>query len=498
MQGVRPERSLYEPKRSFSPALLLCLPALAGAGGLAWALSTYGPSMAQTGLHNVAAAESLLSGAPLETSRGELFTLWPPLMPLAFAAGARAGLEFADVALAGNVLACFVLLFGVGYLVWMASASLLASLLAQVFLMAVPPLFRSMVTIQTEPWFLALVVAGALTAVLHLETRRSSWLIASACCLALAALQRYVGAVFCVLTALFLVSAGDDRPLGARLRRSALFLGASILPLFVWMVRNYLGVGHPTGPRDESYTGYTENTLRALETVRGWFVPASWPDLLASLLLASLAVGALAAVVSRRRAALLAALLAAVYPPFMVIYGSNAHLDPLGSRLMLPCLPFLAVLVAGGFGWLVRCPTGRARLAGRVGLVALGVVAAFGLRPTAARALTCHQGELGGIESRQWSESELVGQLAELDLSPPVYSNLPELVTYYAGVPAEPLPAKGLKRTIKSSRLMVEPGFIVWLAPGGTPPFRAGQALELTLLVECPEGAVYRTRPAPR
>jgi hypothetical protein len=173
-------------KRSFSPALVLCLPALAGALGLAWSLSTYGPSMSQTGLHNVAAAESLLSGAPLETSRGELFTLWPPLMPLVFAAGARLGFEFADVALVGNVLACFVLLFGVGYLAWMASGSLLASLLAQGFLMAVPPLFRSMATIQTEPWFLALVVAGALTAVLHLETQRTGWLVASACCLALA------------------------------------------------------------------------------------------------------------------------------------------------------------------------------------------------------------------------------------------------------------------------------------------------------------------------
>jgi hypothetical protein len=156
------------------------------------------------------------------------------------------------------------------------------------------------------------------------------------------------------------------------------------------------------------------------------------------------------------------------------------------------------VLVAGGFGWLVRCSTSQARLAGWGGLLALGLVAASGVRPTAARALACHERGLGGIESKQWSESELVAHLAELDLSPPVYSNLPELVTYYAGVPAEPLPAKGLKQTIKASRLMAEAGFIVWVAPGGTPPFRAGQALDLTLLVECPEGAVYRTRPAPR
>jgi hypothetical protein len=43
---------------------------------------------------------------------------------------------------------------------------------------------------------------------------------------------------------------------------------------------------------------------------------------------------------------------------------------------MLPGLPFLAVLVAGGFGWLVRCSTSQARLAGWAGLLALGLVAA--------------------------------------------------------------------------------------------------------------------------
>jgi hypothetical protein len=165
---------------------------------------------------------------------------------------------------------------------------------------------------------------------------------------------------------------------------------------------------------------------------------------------------------------------------------------------MLPCLPFLVVLVVGGFGWLVRLRAPSARTAGWAGLLAIGLVTALGIGPTAARAIAAHEQGLGGIESKEWRESELVARLFELDLSPPVYSNLPELVTYYTGVRAEALPANGLKRTIRASRLMGEEGYIVWVAPGGVPPLRPGKALDLTLLVQCAEGAVYRTHPAAR
>ena len=63
-------------------------------------------------------------------------------------------------------------------------------------------------------------------------------------------------------------------------------------------------------------------------------------------------------------------------------------------------------------------------------------------------------------------------------------------------MPAEPLGSYRLQRTLRDSRLMAEEGYIVWVARDGPPALRPGKALELALLAECDDGAVYRTRPA--
>jgi hypothetical protein len=81
-------------------------------------------------------------------------------------------------------------------------------------------------------------------------------------------------------------------------------------------------------------------------------------------------------------------------------------------------------------------------------------------------------------------------------LDEPVYSNLPELVFYFAKSPAGFLPPRRQKGFLRESELTVRPGTIVWVTtPEGGPVLRAGDVVDLEPLVRFWNGAVYRTRP---
>jgi len=93
--------------------LLLVLPAL-GALLVTYALVPYGPALDRAGLHSMAAASSLLDGEVVRMSRGEAFTLWPPLLPLLLASAKSFGLPYVQAAAGLNVASGFLLLASVG------------------------------------------------------------------------------------------------------------------------------------------------------------------------------------------------------------------------------------------------------------------------------------------------------------------------------------------------------------------------------------------------
>jgi hypothetical protein len=411
------------------------------------------------------------------------------------------------VAEAGNAAAFFVVLLSAGELAWMASGSTAAACLAQSLLITSRPLLRSMATVQTEPWFLALIAAGTWCAASYVVGGRRALLLPACIAFGLAALQRYVGAVFVLGVGAFLLRrprGAVDTPWRARLGRGASFAGAALAPLAIWMLRNLLVAGAPSGQRDPSDVGYAENASRALATVSDWFVPDGWPSAgwlapgrWAWLLLVA-ASCSVAVVRSRRspRGAVisLVAVLAVLYPAFMITYGSHLHLDPLGHRLMLPLLPFLAVLAVAG----VAPPPGgtRSARAWRIGGMVLLAAVALAKAPRAAGLMAeARNHGLGGLESQEWRDSPLVPILEELTFSGPVYSNLPELVSYHTGVATHPLPSRGLRQALRESALAAEPGHVVWVARDGIPTMNAGRVLEMTEVARCADGVVYRTSP---
>lgn len=179
----------------------------------------------------------------------------------------------------------------------------------------------------------------------------------------------------------------------------------------------------------------------------------------------------------------------------MIAYGSYGHLDPLADRLLLPALPFFGVLTPVAMrACLVRADRlGRGGAA--LGLVVLLITIVAGASPIAELAARSHAQGAGGLSAREWRESPLVKALLEHPLEGPVYSNLPELVSYYRGVHASFLDPRRLRRGLRESELMHEPGTIIWVSRNGHPRMWARGPPRIELLIQLTDGAIFTARP---
>jgi len=489
------------------PALLAAIVgiALLGAGLLAWSIATYGPAMGQTGLNNIAAAESLRHGEPLVTSRSDLFTLWPPLMPLLYAAGRELGLSYAAATAALNVAACFALLLAVGLLTRQLGGGFLAVVVAEGSLSASPKLYLALANARTEPLFLALLMLGAAAIVRYSAARRTRWLAVAGGCFALAALQRYVGVAWILVTAAaLLLPTARGVALRRRLLAAAGFAFGALLPLCGWALRNLLLAGELSGERPAADASLATNAADAADTLATWLAPTRGPHGLRWVVMGAVALVLVLGLVRLLRVApslrdrwalSYAILLPTSYAVFLILYASTVHLDPLGHRLLLPAFPPFCVLLGLAVDSCLRERRRLVRLAGAAALLGAIVVSATAAAETRELALRSRSQGLGGLGAREWRESPLVAALLRAPLEGAVYSNLPELVLYYRDIRAGFLKPSRLKRDLRRSELMDRPGTIVWVANDGIPAMWASGPPHIVLRAEFPDGAIYDTTP---
>lgn len=491
------------PRRSFLAVLAV---AVLGAVALGVCLSRHGPMVAQVGVHNLAAADDIAHGAAPRTSRGESSECWPPLMPLVLAGAQRLGISPIAAAGAGNALAYGVTLAASGYLVLVASGSLAGALVAQVVLLTSPALFSSMVTLQYEPWFLAFL-ALALAGLAHSSaTGHPTGRRIAAAAMALACLQRYAGLAFLAVQAIWIAASAPTGAARTGLRRALWFAAVGAGPVLLWMLRNALSSGHPSGVREPSFTPFSENLSELSGTLAGWLSPPDWGAAPQAAVLVLLAVIALAGVVRAlarperpSEAACVALLVASTagYIAFLLAAGSATHLDPLRNRLCLPALPFLVSTAAIAAVHAARRATGKRGRWLALALAPLAVVALERTGEVARLSRLILVSGRGGLNSQAFPETGLRQFLAETALDGPLLTNLPEFVWLASGREAEFLSPVDQKAALSASALAREPGHIVWITRGKSPALRVKRVVELELLARFPEGAVYRTRPLP-
>lgn len=250
-RAVGPARNAAGPSVGFLVFLGGCSAWAAAAALLP--LTPWGAALDPTSVQFVAVARNLLAGEGLTSFDGVPYTLRPPLFPLVLAA---AGLVGGDpLHLAGPLNAAFFALsvFLVGRFLADRLESRFLRLQAPAAAALSLPLAHYCSFAGAEALFVLLTILALLLTGDYLARGGRRRLAAAAVFGSLAWLTRSIGAAVpatVVLALLFLPgAAGPTRP---RIRAAAFAASAAAAPMGLWVLRNFLVAGVPTGQTPSS------------------------------------------------------------------------------------------------------------------------------------------------------------------------------------------------------------------------------------------------------
>ena len=262
--------------------LLIAAIALLGAGLALARVYLWGPALSWDSVNYIEVARGLLAGDGFTQPgwylfRADAYVLWPPLYPLLLAGGGLGAADPYDVAGPLGAVAFGLTVFVAGR--WMASRLESRRLVVWACLAVAlsVPLSRVATAALSEMPFILFTVLVLAQADAFLKTGRRPALMWAVAFTALACLTRYIGVALIPAVAAMLLL--RDGPLGERAKAIIAYAFPSALPLALWVLRNDLLTGTPSGSRSGAVTTPVPETLaRALEILSGWLLLDAPPE----------------------------------------------------------------------------------------------------------------------------------------------------------------------------------------------------------------------------
>ena len=505
--------------------------AILGALGAALVLAreiNYGVGLTPDSVNYISVARSLLAGNGFIQFDGDIYHQWPPLYPLLLAA-ASLGI-FDPLMIAGPLNAALfgLLLFIVGMYLRTRLASRLLLLWCCLALALALPLLDVAYFAWSEMSFILLVMLALMQVERLLRTGDNSALIWAGAFTALACVTRYSG-VALVAAIVPLLAFQRTIPLTEKARRIIIYGVIALTPLALWMLRNYLLVGAPTGYRNYlapepidaaqllyQIPGVVAHWLFPAPPAGYLSVPEGYAVALGAILLALLAAGGVAAMRSPgvSKSALLFIWFAVCSAALLVvaILSRSVIETSIAPRLAAPA--YLPLFLAGAMA-LDRMLSYASRrnwrragfvLAAVLGLLLLHLGAVNGRAAYLANAAA---GPLWHFNTAAWADSPALNYLRAAAVTGTVFSNQPWPAYIYSGKSARQYglvcTKDGIHRQL-SETAAAGPVYLLWLYDvgngcedkpgyyGGLEPLLA--TLPVEPVAEFADAALFRYRPA--
>lgn len=337
--------------------LFLCLLYLA-----AWAnlliVSLHGINLSPDSLHYAGTSQHLLSGKLFVDVDNSPFVYWPPLYPILLS---LASLPFnGNILLAGwlinFVITCSLVVLTSFLFVEEIQSKILA--FCGVFLVVTAsPLFFISVYLWSELFFILLitciccVITFSKTSLLEPIGKPFILLsgLAALCCL-----QRYMGVTVVLSISLYFLLYKPEIKLRYKLKSIFIFLVVSVLPITIWVIRNYILTHTLTGPREVVFTSLLENIFLAFYSIGNWFLPLKqWeynPAITVIVLMLFLFLCFLGLKKARWGRAFdnltrFTLLFLAVYVAWLILSATLVSFDAISDRLLVPVYIPLVFLI---------------------------------------------------------------------------------------------------------------------------------------------------------
>lgn len=265
--------ALRRPSKS---ALLFCIPAVLGAALVLARETTHGVGLHSDSLLYVSVARNLLAGEGfLQFVQGwKPLMIWPPLYPLLLAAPGLFGLDPLDAAgpLNAAVFGLTVLVAGLWlrrrlqsrWLAWWGCLAVMLSL----------PLASTASWAMSEPLFILLAALSMAQVDNFLQNGKRQALAWAAAFTTLACLTRPMGVALVAATALLLF-AQPGAAMPVKVKRITAYALVALVPMALWILRNWLLSGRPAGFRDGIYYDLPQILDGVLHSLILWAYPDS-------------------------------------------------------------------------------------------------------------------------------------------------------------------------------------------------------------------------------
>lgn len=467
------------PKKLF-PVVAIALGLLL----LLYAVLPMGIGLSEDSVSYLAAAHSLNNTGELRDIDGSWFVAWAPLYPLTIAALQHLSFPI-EHALAGlNVLVFALTIFTSWLLIERAMENLFFRATCLLFIVCSFTMMQTYSTAWSEPFFLLLINCVALTSYKPQVTSRKFLVFTLLC--AMAMLQRYIGIFLILVVVLFLLKREEKISFG----KITGFIFISVLPLAIWLARNYFLTETLTGFRVDGGALFQKNILVLADTLTSWLLPIKIPLVIRALVFAGVAV-VLRNGIRNVRVHIHALLVATYLLALVASYFLFSFEEP-RDRLLAPAfIPFSLLLFSGLEKMQGKMPQA----------VFAGMICAWMLYPAARIVRHVQLWHDYGVEAYNkptWKNSETMVWLKEKEsaASGNIFSNDPHAIYYFTGKNAHRVP-KNIYSFAQFHHTVKDGDMLIWWK--GKPLYDLQPVVKVSALeqiITFPDAQVFKIKTA--
>ncbi len=311
--------------------------------------SNYKTGLSPDSVEYLAAANNLILGKGLLTYNGLPFTEWPPLYPillslLSFLLNIKTILS--AVIINSILFGLIIYQTGIILLKYINFKSLIV--LGQIGVLFSIPVFSEALWAHSELLFTLILILYIDFLISFLEKDKLSSFIVIVILSALAMLTRYVGITFVFVSCfaiMFFVTGNLKKKNILLFTYSAL----SILPVSIWLIRNYMEAKTFFGERGASHFSFLENIYSTINGILSWEIAKQFISLkIFFIVLCLIAAGFFSAVMFKKiriknlylkldkRITIILCLIIIVYLLFLIIISSIKAHNAIDNRLLSP------------------------------------------------------------------------------------------------------------------------------------------------------------------
>ena len=456
--------SIKHDKSSMKYRTVLALFGFIGASIILYSTSRYGVGLPNDGVLYIVVARHIADGNGV-TFNDSPVVLHPPLYSVILSVlDYSLGIDPLSSAPIVNAILFGIIVYFSGMLFnKFVSSSYIPSLILIFFLLVTSPLYEVALIAWSEPLFICLVLIYLFGCQQYAVKEDWNSILLMSLSTSLACLTRYIGIILIPMGMAHILLISAAKQMKARGRHLIIYLLIAVVPIGLWILRNFLLSDTWFGRRHPSQFSLAENINFTVDTILSWYIPNQIVGAPEIRLYLGIITGILLAINIRKKSQETQTVLNQISPAllFVTVYVSSLIIsstliayDQINNRLLSPAFVPLTMLGVYYFTKVFQSTKSRFRRTPvDTILLILLIIGAGAYQAHATFSIISNHYATGGYgyNNKFWQESDTIQYLLSqptLASNCTIYSNVP-MALQMVDIRAHWLPARRAHNSTK-------------------------------------------------